>query len=514
MRTGNREVDAVSRAGLIGLTGTLNRRTAVETAEPLAVDIESDELIFFPLLYWPVTAEQAPPSPRAVERINRYLETGGTILFDTRDAGAATPGPFGSAAASQATLRRLTGAIKIPPLVPVPPDHVLTKSFYLLHEFPGRWNSGQVWVEQVEDRVNDGVASVIVGGNDWAGAWAVDEQGRPAFPCVPGRRAAARDGDAVRGQPRHVRADRQLQERPGARAGDPRTARPVTQRLLRLPSVRNRIAASAAATHSGRCISPAEVSAMITADLTGKTALVTGGASGIGLATVEIFARSGATVALNHLPDDPRGAEQVARLTAEGHRVVAAPGNVARPGEAEDTVTRAIDALGRLDFLVNNAGTPATPAPIPFAELDRLTEDFWQTILNTNLIGPFRCTHAAVGALRQARGAICSTASIAGVQGSGSSIPYATSKAGVINLTRSLARTLAPEIRVNAVAPGFVDSPWNREWPADRKAQSVERTPLKRACKPEDIAETIFFLCAGAAMITGQTIIVDGGLTL
>jgi len=253
---------------------------------------------------------------------------------------------------------------------------------------------------------------------------------------------------------------------------------------------------------------------MITADLTGKTALVTGGASGIGLATVEIFARSGATVALNHLPDDPRGAEQVARLTAEGHRVIAAPGNVARPGEAEDTVTRAIDALGRLDFLVNNAGTPATPAPIPFAELDRLTEDFWQTILNTNLIGPFRCTHAAVGALRQARGAICSTASIAGVQGSGSSIPYATSKAGVINLTRSLARTLAPEIRVNAVAPGFVDSPWNREWPADRKAQSVERTPLKRACKPEDIAETIFFLCAGAAMITGQTIIVDGGLTL
>jgi 3-oxoacyl-[acyl-carrier protein] reductase len=253
---------------------------------------------------------------------------------------------------------------------------------------------------------------------------------------------------------------------------------------------------------------------MITADLTGKTALVTGGASGIGLATVEIFARSGASVALNHLPDDRRGAEQVERLKADGHRIVAAPGNVARPGEAEDMVSRAIDALGRLDFLVNNAGTPATPTPVPFSDLDRLTEDFWQAILNTNLIGPFRCTHAAVGALRQARGAICNTASIAGVQGSGSSIPYATSKAGVVNLTRSLARTLAPEIRVNAVAPGFVDSPWNKEWPTDRKEQSVERTPLKRACKPEDIAETIFFLCAGAAMITGQTIIVDGGLTL
>jgi 3-oxoacyl-[acyl-carrier protein] reductase len=253
---------------------------------------------------------------------------------------------------------------------------------------------------------------------------------------------------------------------------------------------------------------------MITADLTGKTALVTGGASGIGLATVEAFARSGAMVALNHLSDDRRGAQQVERLKGEGHRIIAAPGNVAQPGEAETMVGRAIDALGRLDFLVNNAGTPATPTPIPFADLDRLGEDFWQAILNTNLIGPFRCAHAAVAALKAARGAICSTASIAGVQGSGSSIPYATSKAGVINLTRSLARTLAPEIRVNAVAPGFVDSPWNKDWPADRKIESIERTPLKRACKPEDIAEVIFFLCAGGAMITGQTIIVDGGLTL
>lgn len=177
-------------------------------------------------------------------------------------------------------------------------------------------------------------------------------------------------------------------------------------------------------------------------------------------------------------------------------------------------VADAINALGRLDFLVNNAGTPAATAPIPFSDFDALTEEFWQSILMTNLIGPFRCTHEAVGALRQAKGAICSTASIAGVQGSGSSIPYATSKAGVINLTRSLARTLAPDIRVNAVAPGFVESPWNRDWPIERKAQSIERTPLKRACTPQDIAEVIFFLCAGTAMITGQTIIVDGGLTL
>jgi len=186
IKTGDDATDAVSRAGLVGLTAMLNRRTAVETAEPLAVDIESDELIFFPLLYWPVTAEQAPPSPQAAERINRYLETGGTILFDSRDGGEETPGPFGNAASSQTRLRRLVAGVKIPPLIPVPPDQVLTRSFYLLHEFPGRWNSGQVWIEPVEDRVNDGVASVIVGANDWAGAWAVDDQGRPAFACVPG----------------------------------------------------------------------------------------------------------------------------------------------------------------------------------------------------------------------------------------------------------------------------------------------------------------------------------------
>ena len=186
VRTGNDQVDAVSRAGLVGLTATLNRRTAVETADPLALDIERDELIFFPLLYWPVVSDQAPPSSTAVERINRYLGTGGTILFDTRDGDDQTPGSFGGAALSAQRLRRLVGAIKIPTLVPIPPDHVLTKSFYLLHEFPGRWNAGSLWVEPVEDRVNDGVSSVVVGANDWAAAWAVDGQGRPAFAVVPG----------------------------------------------------------------------------------------------------------------------------------------------------------------------------------------------------------------------------------------------------------------------------------------------------------------------------------------
>jgi hypothetical protein len=186
VRTGDDAIDSESRDGMTGLARILAQRTAVETAEPMAVDVESDELIFFPLLYWPVTAGQTPPSPQAVERINRYIETGGTILFDTRDAGDSTPGPYGSGGQSAEQLKALVGGVKIPPLAPMPPDHVLTKSFYLLHEFPGRWNSGQVWVEPAEDRVNDGVSSVIVGGNDWAGAWAVDGNGRPEFPCVPG----------------------------------------------------------------------------------------------------------------------------------------------------------------------------------------------------------------------------------------------------------------------------------------------------------------------------------------
>jgi Domain of unknown function (DUF4159) len=186
VRTGDDAVDAESRAGLVGLSDVLNRRTAVETADPLAIDIETDELIFFPLLYWPVTADQPPPSPSAVERINRYIETGGTILFDTRNGDEQAPGPFGGAAIAAERLRRLTAGIKMPPLAPIPPDHVLTKSFYLMHEFPGRWDVGTLWVEPAEDHVNDGVSSVIVGADDWAGAWAIDKDGRPLYAVVPG----------------------------------------------------------------------------------------------------------------------------------------------------------------------------------------------------------------------------------------------------------------------------------------------------------------------------------------
>ena len=184
IRTGNPAVDATSRAGLAGLTQMLNRRTAVEAAEPMEVDLERDEISFFPLLYWPVTAEQVALTGRAVEKLNTYLKNGGTILFDTRDQGLGAASTMMGGGARR--LRQLAQGLQIGTLGPVPPDHVLTKAFYLMQDFPGRYAGGQLWVEQLDDRVNDGVASVVIGGNDWAGAWAIDGQGRGAHAVTPG----------------------------------------------------------------------------------------------------------------------------------------------------------------------------------------------------------------------------------------------------------------------------------------------------------------------------------------
>ncbi|MDQ1078585.1 SDR family NAD(P)-dependent oxidoreductase [Pseudoroseomonas cervicalis] len=253
---------------------------------------------------------------------------------------------------------------------------------------------------------------------------------------------------------------------------------------------------------------------MIRYELSGKRALVTGGASGIGLATVRLLAGAGCRVAINHLENDPRGAEMVAELRAAGHDVIAAPGNVGDATDGPRMVAQAIADLGGLDYLVNNAGTPGTSSLIPPTALERLTEELWQTVLQVNLLGVFRCAKAAAPALQEAGGAVVNVASIAGLDSPGSSMAYGATKAGVVSLTKNLARGLAPRVRVNAVAPGAVDSSWMVEWTPERRAASAEKALLKRRCTPEDLAEVIVFLLAGAGMVTGQTVVVDGGLTL
>ena len=254
---------------------------------------------------------------------------------------------------------------------------------------------------------------------------------------------------------------------------------------------------------------------MISADLRGKTALVTGGASGVGLATVELLAKCGAKVALNHRSSNKTAAGEIARLTGLGYDIIAAPGDVGAPAEAAAMVERAVGDLGRLDILVNNAGTPGAAAKgkrIGYGDLDVLTEDWWTDVLSTNLIGPFRCTRAAAPALKATNGSVINVASIAGLGPVGSNLIYGSSKAALIQLTSYLSRALAPQIRVNAVAPGYIETPWTEDWPDEVKQGAISRTPLKRGCKPQDIAEAILFLGAGAAMITGQTLVIDGGL--
>jgi hypothetical protein len=186
VRTGDPDLDAVSEAGLSGLTGILRQRTAIEPAAPMGVNIESDELAFFPLLYWPVSPAQQPLSSQAVEKLNTYLRGGGTILFDTREQADVNFDMFGTGGPAAGRLRMLLSGLDIPALIPVPQDHVMTKSFYLLQDFPGRWAGGNLWVERRGGQHNDGVSSVMIGSNDWAGAWAVDQSRQAMLPVVPG----------------------------------------------------------------------------------------------------------------------------------------------------------------------------------------------------------------------------------------------------------------------------------------------------------------------------------------
>jgi hypothetical protein len=196
--TGNADIDSIVRAGLSGLTLFLAQRTALEAGDPVGVDPARDELAFFPLIYWPVVPGAPKPPQDAINRIDAYMKQGGTVVFDTRDAIEAAPGDTGATQTpGMRTLREILSSLDVPELEPVPREHVLTKTFYLLRDFPGRFNSGQTWVETLprEDddeaasrpaRGGDGVSPIIITSNDLAGAWAIRPDGQPMLPLTPG----------------------------------------------------------------------------------------------------------------------------------------------------------------------------------------------------------------------------------------------------------------------------------------------------------------------------------------
>lgn len=193
--TGDDRIDDISKVGLTGLSRVLTWRTAVNPGDPMAVDIKTDIIAFYPVLYWPVLDDAAPLSEGTVAKIDAYMKQGGMIIFDTRDFGSGSPTSLGISG-TETPLQRILGRLDLPRLEPVPEGHVLTKSFYLLRSFPGRWDGGQLWVEAGsvaaesdngrQARRSDGVSSILITSNDFASAWAIDERGRPFYPTVPG----------------------------------------------------------------------------------------------------------------------------------------------------------------------------------------------------------------------------------------------------------------------------------------------------------------------------------------
>lgn len=235
-------------------------------------------------------------------------------------------------------------------------------------------------------------------------------------------------------------------------------------------------------------------------------ALVTGSSSGIGEEVSRLFAAHGARVVVNSATSVEAG-RRLAESLPDAHYVQA---DISDEASCRRLVEETVSHYGRLDVLVNNAGATRV---IPHHDLDAVTDDDWKRILGTNVVGTWYLTRAAVPALRaDGGGAVVNVTSIAGVRPTGSSIPYAVSKAGLNHLTVLLASVLGPEIRVNAVAPGLVDTPWTSDWGPVKEAWA-ERAPLRRTGKPEDVARVCLTL-ATSAWMTGEIVLVDGGMHL
>jgi 3-oxoacyl-[acyl-carrier protein] reductase len=250
--------------------------------------------------------------------------------------------------------------------------------------------------------------------------------------------------------------------------------------------------------------------------LEGKAAIVTGGGTGVGRATALRLAAQGCSVLVNYSKSRDEAEKTAAAVEAAGVRALAVQADVADDAACRKMVDAAVKAFGRVDVLVNNAGTTKF---VLATDMDKVQDEDWQRIYAVNVIGPFHCARAVrEPMLAGGGGQIINVSSIAAFAGKGSSIPYAASKAALNNLTIALARALAPKIRVNAIAPGFITGRWLEQGLGDayEKAKNTvaQMCPLERVSEPDDIAAAIMGLVTGSAMITGQVLLCDGGMLI
>jgi 3-oxoacyl-[acyl-carrier protein] reductase len=251
--------------------------------------------------------------------------------------------------------------------------------------------------------------------------------------------------------------------------------------------------------------------------LAGKIAIVTGSATGIGAAIAVAFARAGANVVINYTKSESEARVTAKRVADMGAGVRVIAGDVARDEDCRRLAQAAQGAWGRIDILVNNAGTTKFAA---HADLEALSAEDFSRIYAVNTVGPYQMIRSCRDALKAHRGAVVNVSSVAGVAGVGSSVAYAASKGALNTMTYSLARALAPEIRVNTVCPGYIATRWFKDRFGQQRfeginAEQTEAVPLKRLGQPEDIAEAVLFLASPAARhITGELLVVDGGLHL
>jgi 3-oxoacyl-[acyl-carrier protein] reductase len=241
-----------------------------------------------------------------------------------------------------------------------------------------------------------------------------------------------------------------------------------------------------------------------------KTAIITGSASGIGAATAIELSKRGWNVVINYSKSEA----EATKVAAKCKDSIVVQADVGDDAQCRKMVQAAMDKWGRVDALVNNAGTTKF---VKHTDLDGLSADDFLRIYRLNVVGPFQMARACAPALKANKGAVVNVSSVASLLGTGSSIAYAASKAALNSVTKSLARVLGPEVRVNAVLPGYVDTPWQHNALGMEKAkQAAEHysgmVALKDYARPEDIAETIIWLIEGGRQVTGETIFVDGGM--